>query len=79
MWVADGAGDILQFGGQVTVAAILGFFKNQPVKFDVSVGRILKEIDIDVAGEPDPVKMTLPLVQLTGGHVDGAEPHATNA
>jgi len=67
VWVADGAGDILQLGGQVTVAAILGFFRNQPVKFDVSVGRILKEIDVNVPGEPDPVKMTLPLVQLTGG------------
>ena len=51
VWVADGAGDILQFGGQVTVAAILGFFKNQPIKFDVSLGRILKEIPIDVPGE----------------------------
>lgn len=67
VWVADGAGDILQFGGQVTVAAILGFFRNQPIKFDVSVGRILKEIPVDVPGEEEPVLMTLPLVQLTGG------------
>jgi len=65
LWVADGAGDILQFGGQVTVAAILGFFRNQPIKFDLSLGRILKEIVIE-PGEP-PVMMTLPLVQLTGG------------
>jgi hypothetical protein len=64
VWVAEGAGDILQFGGQVTVAAILGFFKNQPVKFDVSVGRILK--DIEVEGPSEPITLTLPVVQLTG-------------
>jgi hypothetical protein len=28
VWVAEGAGDILQFGGQITVAAILGVVKN---------------------------------------------------
>lgn len=65
VWVAEGAGDILQIGGQVTVAAILGFFKNQPIKFDVSVGRILKDIEVD--GPDGPVTLTLPLVQLTGG------------
>ncbi len=64
VWVAEGAGDILQFGGQVTVAAILGFFKNQPLKFDVSVGRILK--DIEVEGPEGPITLALPVVQLTG-------------
>ena len=64
VWVAEGAGDILQFGGQVTVAAILGFFKNQPLKFDVSVGRILK--DIEVEGPSEPITLTLPVVHLTG-------------
>ncbi len=64
VWVAEGAGEILQFGGQITVAAILGFFKNQPVKFDVSVGRILK--DIEVEGPNGPITLTLPVVQLIG-------------
>jgi hypothetical protein len=64
IWVAEGAGDILQFGGQISLAAILGFFKNQPVKFDVSVGRILKEIEVE--SPTGPVMRTLPLVQLLG-------------
>jgi len=64
VWVAEGAGDILQFGGQLSVAAILGFFKNQPVKFDVSLGRILKAIEVET---PTGVETrTLPLVQLLG-------------
>lgn len=65
VWVAEGAGDILQFGGQITAAAILGFFKNQPLKFEASAGRILK--DIEVEGPTGPVTLTLPVVQLTGG------------
>ena len=64
VWVSEGAGDILQFRGQVIVAAILGFFKNQPLKFDVSVGRILK--DIEVESPTGPKIQTLPVVQLTG-------------
>lgn len=58
VWVAEGAGDFLQFGGQVTAAAIIGLFKNQPIKFEVSVGRILKEVE----GFAEP----LPFVQLQG-------------
>lgn len=64
IWVAEGAGDFLQFGGQVSVAAILGFFRNQPVKFDVSVGRILKAIEIETSTGTE--TRTLPLVQLLG-------------
>lgn len=64
VWVAEGAGDILQFGGKVTVAAIIGLFKNRPVKFEVSLGRILKEIPLEVAGQTEMV--TLPYVQLVG-------------
>lgn len=64
VWVAEGAGDILQFGGQISVAAILGFFKNQPIKFDVSLGRILKAIEVETATGTE--TRTLPLVQLLG-------------
>jgi hypothetical protein len=64
VWVAEGAGDILQFGGKVTVAAIIGLFRNRPVKFEASLGRILKEIPIEVGGQTE--MMALPFVQLVG-------------
>ena len=60
VWIAEGAGDVLQFGGKVRASAILKMFKNQPVNFDVSVGRILKEMEIGST------KQLLPVVQLLG-------------
>lgn len=57
-WVAAGAGDFVQFGGQVKVAAILDWFNNQPVVFDLSCGRVARMIE----GHPD----LLPFVELTG-------------
>jgi hypothetical protein len=45
VWVTDGVGDFLQFGGQLVVGAILDFFNRLPIRFEVSAGRVLKETE----------------------------------
>ena len=45
VWVTEGVGDFLQFGGQLVVAAILDVFNRLPIRFEVSLGRVLKEVE----------------------------------
>ena len=45
IWVTEGVGDFLQFGGQLVVAAILDQFKRLPLRFEASAGRVLKEVE----------------------------------
>jgi hypothetical protein len=58
VWVTEGVGEHLQFGGKLIVAAILDLFKLQPIQFEVSLGRIAKRLE----GFPEP----LPFVELQG-------------
>lgn len=58
VWVTDGVGDFLQFGGQLVVAAILDFFDFQPVQFEVSLGRVVKQVE--------GIDQPLPFVELQG-------------
>ena len=78
VFVAEGAGGILQISGKCVVAAILGFFKNQPVKFDVSIGRILKEIEIQGPDPDVPNQANTPCRPIGWSSDAGSESHTTH-
>jgi hypothetical protein len=71
VWVTDGIGDLLQFGGQFVIAAILDFFNRLPIRFEVSAGRVLKEVEGFVG--------LLPFVELQGGACAYTEQHPARA
>jgi len=42
--VTNGVGDVLQITGHVRAGAIIDFFDNRPLMFDLSLGRVLRDV-----------------------------------